>query len=948
MEKRTWKRGLRWLCIGLIIIGLVIPLNLVAKATKGVLADPFVTMYDSDAIFRQEIEQVLEMEIQQRQVSVEETRTAEEISAQIGLESLVPERVGLDLSNQDETAYISRQQGLAREAQADLRDLKEQVFTALERDNLAGLAVIELEEQSRRMIENLYERDRTDRFLIKYKEDGDKSWLLNRINVVETAEVNLSPARNDSADKNKDLDLSNDSRLQRIVLNEKVNPAELAAELKAAGLANEIEYMQPDFLLEYASLEPELVEIDSEDRNQEHEKEADVEEDLAVELEEEFPEAAILDEDEEDEEEALEELLQPAPVQAQSGVIVALIDTGVDVNHPALEENLINGWDFVDNTTLVHDANQPLAAAHGTHIAGIIAENSDPESVKIMPLRVFGEHGAYTSDILAAIGYAQAHGASIVNCSFGSSSYNLALEEAMANSAMLFVAAAGNARSDIGQAPVYPAAFNLDNVISVASLNEDKGFSYFSNYSVDLVDISARGRDVYSTLPESGYGLQSGTSQAAGYVSAAAASVLSENDSLVAAVLKTRLTETGDRYEHLLNKVKQGRSLNLIQALLGAPVNEIQTIAYEEDFDIHGYQATQSEVWALYTSAGDVMQVAAGAYHTLILKENGTVWAWGNNEDGRLGDGTTTSRSAPVQVSGLTGATAIAVGAYHSLALKSDGTVWAWGYNASGQLGDGTTTNRSTPVQVSGLTGVTAIAAGLYHSLALKPGGTVWGWGYNALGQLGDGTTINRSTPVQVSGLTSVTAIKGGYIHSLALKSDGTVWAWGYNNYGQLGDGTTTNRSTPVQVSGLTGITVIAAAVYHNLALKPDGTVRAWGNNSFGQLGDGTTTTRSTPVQVSGLTGVTAIAVGLYHNLALKPDGTVRAWGYNYYGQLGDGTTTNRITPVQVSGLTDPFQSGHYTYNANNQLISIEFASGAIIEYTYDANGNMISQTVSQ
>ena len=122
---------------------------------------------------------------------------------------------------------------------------------------------------------------------------------------------------------------------------------------------------------------------------------------------------------------------------------------------------------------------------------------------------------------------------------------------------------------------------------------------------------------------------------------------------------------------------------------------------------------------------------------------------------------------------------AIAGGDSHSLALKSDGTVWAWGYNGCGQLGDGSTTNRLTPVQVSGLTGVVAIAGGGSHSLALKSDGTVWAWGCNDYGQLGDGTTTNRLTPVQVSGLTGVVAIAGGGAHSLALKSDGTVWAWG-------------------------------------------------------------------------------------------------------------------------------------------------------------------------
>ncbi|MDO8140263.1 MAG: carboxypeptidase regulatory-like domain-containing protein [Candidatus Brocadiales bacterium] len=298
-----------------------------------------------------------------------------------------------------------------------------------------------------------------------------------------------------------------------------------------------------------------------------------------------------------------------------------------------------------------------------------------------------------------------------------------------------------------------------------------------------------------------------------------------------------------------------------------------------------------------------VTAIAGREFHSIALKSDGTVWAWGSNSFGKLGDGTTTDRTTPVQVSGLSGITAIAVGRSHSIALKSDGTVWAWGGNYSGQLGDGTTTNRTFPVQISGLSGVTAIASGDDHTIALKSNGTVWTWGYNGYGALGDGTTTDRTTPVQVNGFSGVTAIAGGGYHTLAIKSDGMVWTWGYNGYGLLGDGTRTDRTTPVQVSDLSGVTAIAGGQRHSIALKSDGTVWAWGYNYFGQLGDGTTTDRTTPVQVSGLSGVSAITGGYYHTIALKSDGRVWTWGYNEYGQLGDGTTTDRTTPVQVNNL---------------------------------------------
>jgi alpha-tubulin suppressor-like RCC1 family protein len=278
-----------------------------------------------------------------------------------------------------------------------------------------------------------------------------------------------------------------------------------------------------------------------------------------------------------------------------------------------------------------------------------------------------------------------------------------------------------------------------------------------------------------------------------------------------------------------------------------------------------------------------------------------TAWGWGNNDNGQLGDGRTISQDTPVQVKGpggtgfLTDVSAIAGGTAHSVALKSDGTVWAWGDNYYGQLGDGTTTDQHTPVQVKGpegtgfLTDVSAIAVGWFHTIALKSDNTVWAWGGNYYGQLGDGTTTDQHTPVQVKGpggtgfLTDVSAIAGRSNHTIALISDHTVWTWGHNHFGQLGDNTTTDQHTPVQVKGpggtgfLTDVSAIAGGYCHTIALKSDTTVWAWGGNYYGQLGDGTATDRYTPVQARGPGGggflITAsrIAAGLYHTLAITP-----------------------------------------------------------------------------
>ncbi len=249
------------------------------------------------------------------------------------------------------------------------------------------------------------------------------------------------------------------------------------------------------------------------------------------------------------------------------------------------------------------------------------------------------------------------------------------------------------------------------------------------------------------------------------------------------------------------------------------------------------------------------------------------------------------------------GLPALAAGPHHSLVIAAEGTVWAWGDNYGGQLGDGTTTDRLTPVQVQGMTDVVAIAGGGSHTIALRRDGTIWAWGWNSDGQLGDGTGTQRLTPVQVQGLADVVTVAAGYRHTVALRRDGTVWAWGENKYGQLGDGTTTNRSTPVQAQGLADTVAIAAGVVHTVALRRDGTLWAWGLNDFGQLGDGTRSDRSTPVQVQGLADVVTVAAGYRHTVALRRDGTVWAWGQGWRGRLGDGTTTDRSTPVQVQGL---------------------------------------------
>jgi hypothetical protein len=205
-----------------------------------------------------------------------------------------------------------------------------------------------------------------------------------------------------------------------------------------------------------------------------------------------------------------------------------------------------------------------------------------------------------------------------------------------------------------------------------------------------------------------------------------------------------------------------------------------------------------------------------------------------------------------VEIPGLKKIKEIAAGYNHALALASDGTVWTWGDNINGQIGDGTLAVRRNAAQLSGLNNVKEIAAGRNHSLALKTDGTVWAWGYNGFGQLGDNTTTNRLVPVQTAGIFDVTAIAGGTYHSLAVRTDGTVWSWGFNAYGQLGDESITNRTQAVLVRGIRGATSVAAGSAHSVAMSADGTVWTWGGNTAGQLGDGSFKNHSLPAVVAG------------------------------------------------------------------------------------------------
>lgn len=297
---------------------------------------------------------------------------------------------------------------------------------------------------------------------------------------------------------------------------------------------------------------------------------------------------------------------------------------------------------------------------------------------------------------------------------------------------------------------------------------------------------------------------------------------------------------------------------------------------------------------ALYVMAP---QIVSSYSHSVALSTDGTVWCWGYNSSGELGDGTTINRSYPVKVQGLSGIVQVAPGNHRSFAVANDGTIWAWGDNTSGQLGDGTSGNkRLTPVHVLNVSGVAMIATCMdfpavpTQNLAIKTDGSVWKWG---------------QTVSQISGLSNVVWAAVDSSHSVALQSDGSVWTWGSNNAGQLGDGTTTAHASPQKLSTLSGIVNVVTWKAHNFAIKSNGTLWAWGGNDGGSvLGNGNTSNVLTPIQLSNLTNAIGVATNDYASLGVQTGGTLWGWGANVSGLFGDGSMSH-TTPAQITAFSN-------------------------------------------
>ena len=285
---------------------------------------------------------------------------------------------------------------------------------------------------------------------------------------------------------------------------------------------------------------------------------------------------------------------------------------------------------------------------------------------------------------------------------------------------------------------------------------------------------------------------------------------------------------------------------------------------------------------------------AVSAYRQpVVIKTDGSLWAWGINSYGQLGDGTEITRWSPVKI--IEDVAAASTNGSSTMAIKTDGSLWAWGLNGAGTLGDGTNTHRSSPVKI--MEDAAAVSIGSLFAMAIKKDCSLWAWGMQNYGELGDGSSSSSQlTPIKI--MEDVVAVSAGGDHSLAVKTDGSLWAWGRNNVGQLGDGTTIDRYDPIKV--MDDVTAVSAGWNHSMAIKKDGSLWAWGSNKWGELGDETQEewVISTPMMIRN--NVAAVSAGDGYTIAILTNGSMWSWGGNNSGRLGDGTDVSRRTPVMV------------------------------------------------
>ncbi|MCL2607261.1 MAG: hypothetical protein FWD92_01710, partial [Methanomassiliicoccaceae archaeon] len=301
------------------------------------------------------------------------------------------------------------------------------------------------------------------------------------------------------------------------------------------------------------------------------------------------------------------------------------------------------------------------------------------------------------------------------------------------------------------------------------------------------------------------------------------------------------------------------------------------------------------------------VMVSAGDGYTMAIKDDGTLWAWGNNDVGQLGLNNTVQRDVPTQVGIANDWAYISAGLNHAMAIKKNGTLWAWGQNTNGQLGDNSLTQRNAPVQVGTVTTWASVSAGSDHTVAIRTDGTMWSWGGNTYGQLGDGTHAQKQSPARVGTATDWKYVSVGAGYSAAIKTNGELWTWGSNNHGQLGHGASgmdSDEIIPKRVGTATDWASISAGYNHIMAIKTNGELWGWGRNSEGQLGDNTGITRTSPNQIGTEVTWASVSAGWGNTIAIKKNGTMWAWGFSQFGQIGLGDTISVRYPAQIGTAT--------------------------------------------
>jgi alpha-tubulin suppressor-like RCC1 family protein len=299
------------------------------------------------------------------------------------------------------------------------------------------------------------------------------------------------------------------------------------------------------------------------------------------------------------------------------------------------------------------------------------------------------------------------------------------------------------------------------------------------------------------------------------------------------------------------------------------------------------------------------ISVAAGYDHSLAIRNDGTLWAWGYNLFGELGIDDTTQRNTPVQVGSDKNWVAITAGNSCSLGIRTDGSLWAWGDNSYGRLGLGDSIERHTPTQVGSDKNWLTVSAGLQGSiLAIRSDGTLWAWGRNFFHQLGLGDTNEITTPTRVGNESNWLTVKVGFGHTLGIRTDHSLWAWGWNAFGQMGRGNTIDSNVPVQIGTGNWLTVDAGN-FHSLGIQTNGSLWAWGSNDYGQVGLPDVYDRLSPVPIDSSSPWKTVEAGGEFSLGLRSDHTLWAWGRNESSQLGMGNYVERYFPEQVSQWDD-------------------------------------------